>query len=127
MLEGSVRGARILLIDDEPQFLSIMKYVVESLDGIPELAGTVIQVIARIEEPNDSIDIVVSDINLAGESGFAIVERARELPRHIPVILVTGNDYLGNEDAIDYRVLRKPFSLKSFAELLVETAQEIHK
>jgi CheY-like chemotaxis protein len=59
-------------------------------------------------------DLVITDYTLAGEDGFALADTLREAPatKHVPLILVSGRDFVGEAHTkalrLFDRVLLKP-------------------
>jgi type IV pilus assembly protein PilB len=93
------RGSRprVLLVEDSPTIVSVVKYfleldgfdVVVAEDGIRGLAA------ARRELP----DLIVSDVNMPGMDGFALVQALRADPAtgEIRVVMLTSEDSIERE------------------------------
>ncbi len=107
-----MRPAKILVVDDEPHLVKLVKTnleaqhyrVISALDGPTGLA------MAEKEGP----DLIVLDIMLPGMDGFDVLQKIREFSA-VPVVLLTAKDqevdvvkglHLGADD-----YLRKPFSV----------------
>ena len=92
-------GVRVLLVDDDAM-------VREVIDGLlVEFGGTVIAV-AGVAEALDALprvrpDVVVSDIDMPGENGFALIRTMRALPPDLggqtPAVCLTGRDAAEDE------------------------------
>ena len=102
---------RVLVVDDEPQVLRLLKRSLHEAGYQPICTGKPDEVIrlVEVEEP----DLVLMDVMLPGTSGFDLLERIREFSG-VPVIFLTARDD-GKEmvralkmGADDY--IRKPFS-----------------
>ena len=105
---------KILVIDDDGEFRSTVLvtlqrhgyYVCGASDGATGLAT------ALAEQP----DLVLSDVNMAGQNGFELLKELRACPETsaIPVILMTGDpQYAGARSSMDRGAddyLQKPFS-----------------
>ncbi len=80
---------RILLIDDDRDFVEATRVVLESIPCALEVAynGQTGLELARERRP----DLIILDILMPGESGFDIYERLEADPdlAHIPVIMLT--------------------------------------
>jgi len=111
----------VLVIDDEPQYLSAVQAMLRSRGYLTEGAATAEEGIeaARSHLPH----LIISDVNLADGDGFSLLSTLRNDPRTatIPVVLMTGMTdartaregmKLGADD-----FLRKPFQ----PEWLLET------
>lgn len=87
----------ILLIDDDEHSLEYLKRILE-------LAGYTIITSQSVAEAIDilqkmSIDLVVTDLNMPGQTGFDLLFKIRLFPslRKLPIILLTAS-YLSEED-----------------------------
>jgi CheY-like chemotaxis protein len=59
----------------------------------------------------DDVDVVITDYSMPGETGVWLLERARERPRPVPVIVLTGyaDVHMAELAAAPFaRLLRKP-------------------
>jgi len=103
LLEVSVEGARILVVDPEPQTLLTLQAAVRA-SGI-EVAG-----VASAEDAVDallaeSFDVVVAEFELPGVSGIELCRRLRDHERldALPIVFVTALD--------DWRVRTEAFGV----------------
>jgi hypothetical protein len=94
-----LQGRKLLVVDDEPDVRDV-------LSRLLELEGAVVLSAASVREALECIDaerpdLVVSDIGMAGEDGYALVERVRGFlnreGRPVPVVAVTA--YASAQDA----------------------------
>ena len=111
---GATRtGARhtILVVDDEPEVLSLFKRILWSEDAVvlPARTGAEGLAIAR----RTRLDLVILDVKLPDLNGTEILRRLRKMDEGLPVIMVTA---YGSADSVrtamrlgafDY--LTKPF------------------
>jgi putative two-component system response regulator len=82
--------ARLLIVDDEDQVRGSLRRVLERRGHSVQEATSVAE--ARDRLAAESFELVLCDINLAGESGLALVRQvAAELP-DTAVVMVTGVD-----------------------------------
>ncbi len=93
------RAPRIVVVDDEPSILEMMRLRLESLGAtvIAVLRSADAVAVVRAQNP----DIVLLDIMMPDMDGFAVIRQLKELDvtRQIPVIFMTARD------EIDSRVL----------------------
>ena len=111
---NSHKGRRVLIIDDSPTIVAVMKKTLRSAGCITMEALDAEQglEIVRQEKP----DLVFLDIVLPGMNGFAALRLMRRDPstQHIPVIMISGNEqateqfYARRIGADDF--MKKPFS-----------------
>ena len=117
---------RILLVNDDPAVLAALNRMAK--DGTRELVtvADVGQAVARLEQ--DDIDVCVTDIDLPGTDGFAVLEAARRRRPPVPVIVLTGHGNI--RDAIaalrmgasDF--LSKPFHSTALEDSLSRVVDE---
>lgn len=99
----------ILLIDDDPQFTSILESVLsEKFDVVsfndPEKAMDQIK--------KNDVDLIVTDLDMPNVTGQDIIRFTNTLDKHIPIIVVTGtsiNQKLNQMNNVE-AVVEKPIS-----------------
>jgi CheY-like chemotaxis protein len=90
--ESRLEGVRVLLVDDHPVVRQVLTMVLEdrgakvtAVPGVPEA----LEALGR-ERPN----VVLSDIQMPGEDGYALIRKVRALPAdrggHTPAAALTG-------------------------------------
>jgi len=81
---------RVLVVDDHPDILEVVKMTLEmaGYEVSTSLTGACFQ---QLE--NDLPDLILLDVLLSGEDGYAICQRLKddEKTRHIPVILLSAH------------------------------------
>ena len=82
--------ARILLVDDDEDFLLLMSEYLESIGLEYDLAVSAEQARNRLE--HSGYDIVVSDFNMPGESGLDLLRHVSSRYPEIQFVLLTGYD-----------------------------------
>jgi CheY-like chemotaxis protein len=113
--------AKILVVEDEPDALHLLRYSLEEL-GHEVLGAKNAQValaIGRSFQP----DVVITDYFLQGQlNGLDVIEQLRTANPKLKVILVTGLIKNALTEEIrrlhDVPVLSKPFDLKRLKELI---------
>ncbi len=80
---------KILIIDDEPEILEILKFRISNWGYDPILAASGEEGIAKALEHNP--DLVLLDVMMPGMDGFEVLKRLRatESTKNVPVIMVT--------------------------------------
>jgi two-component system OmpR family response regulator len=108
------RVARILVVDDEPNITELVGAALRYEGFAVDTAATGHQAIERIEAARPTL--VLLDVMLPDEDGFAVLRRLRDRVGDLPVIFLTARDAtadkvgglrLGGDDYIT-----KPFSLE---------------
>jgi DNA-binding response OmpR family regulator len=85
----------ILLVDDEPDFLKILERLFSQDDYEFRVARQGFEAMKMIRQ--ESIDLVILDMRLPDEDGFAILQKIRASAEtsSIPVIFLTGREEEG--------------------------------
>lgn len=83
------KDARVLVVDDEPANLQILRILLEhwGYDVLSAESGNAALDLARREKPH----AIISDVHMADGDGFELIENARRDPslRETPIILVS--------------------------------------
>lgn len=112
--------AKVLVVDDEPNIVLSIEFLMEQAGFEVVTAEDGEQALARVDDTQP--DLLLLDISLPGISGFDVLERLRsqEATAQLPIIMLTahGRDVerekgmaLGADDYIT-----KPFSTQSLVE-----------
>src|SRR5687767_3165746 len=119
---------KLLVVDDEPSILHFFRRAFPGPDVTLLTASSAAEGLAAVGR--DRPDVVILDIDLAGESGLDTFRRVHELDPKIPVVFITGH---GTADtAIEamglgaYEYLLKPLELDHLTDL-VDRAFEISR
>ena len=110
---------RVLVVDDHPDILEVVKMTLEiaGYEVSTSLTGACFQ---QLE--NDLPDLILLDVLLSGEDGYAICQRLKddEKTRHIPVILLSAHAGLPETatgcGANDF--LAKPFRIIALRDIV---------
>ncbi len=117
----------ILIVDDEPVILDVLRRFLEADGRTLLLAGSAREALVRAHEPGD-IDVALLDKNLGDGSGLDVARALRRLKPDVEVILVTG--YASVDTAIQavqmgaFDYVTKPISDYDALNLKVENAAE---
>ncbi|MEA2117376.1 response regulator transcription factor [Halovibrio sp. HP20-50] len=112
--------ARVLVVDDEPNIVLSIEFLMEQAGFEVVTADDGEQALAQVNASQP--DLLLLDISLPGMSGFDVLERLRgeDATAHLPIIMLTahGRDVerekglaLGADDYIT-----KPFSTQALVE-----------
>ncbi len=88
------RPRRVLLAEDDPAMRTLLARNLRRAGYEVVEAGTGYETLERlarglISEPPLWFDLVISDVRMPGYDGLNILASLRQLPTHIPVILIT--------------------------------------
>ncbi len=110
-----VKGARILLVEDDPRVRSATVDALEDLDYEPVACASGAEAIERFAA--QEFDLVVSDVIMPEMTGPELIRHLKDHGgRDFAVLFVTG--YAGEGEADDLRnheLLRKPFTVGALA------------
>lgn len=97
-LDSSLGGLRVLVVDDEADTRAWITVVLEATGAEVIALGSVAEALAAIEQ--QKLDILISDIGMPGEDGYALMRKIREMEPQIgatiPAVALTG--YAREED-----------------------------
>ncbi len=79
---------RILVIEDDPGFATLLRTLLVEEGYLVEITGSVAQGLPRAQ--SGEFDVVLSDLYLGGATGLELVSQLRAANPHLPVILMTG-------------------------------------
>ena len=87
-MDGSRRGYRVLIVDDEPEILNFISEVLSSRGFTCRTATSSRQALRRMR--GEEYHLLVTDIRLPDGSGIDIIRIAREKHPYMAAIVVTG-------------------------------------
>jgi PAS domain S-box-containing protein len=90
---------RVLVVDDEPDARALVERLLLDCNAQVRIAGSVGEAMALVED--EKPDVLVSDIGMPGEDGYALIRRVRALPNgasQIPAIALTA--YARTDDRV---------------------------
>jgi PAS domain S-box-containing protein len=125
----ALRGLRVLLVDDDADARLVVRRLLDDQGMLTLEAGSVGEALRMIA--NDRPDILVSDLSMPGEDGYALIRQLRSSgldAEHLPALALTA--FARPEDRM--RVLSsgfqahlgKPIDLESLLAAIVALAQK---
>ncbi|MEM1414323.1 MAG: ATP-binding protein [Myxococcota bacterium] len=114
-------GARVLVVDDEPQVRTVLKRVLEGLGFAVELHADGTGLAGALDA---DVAAVFLDVTLPGRSGTVLLGELRAAHPALPVVLMSG--HVDVEDRVllppedPTRLLEKPFRIESVRRVLAE-------
>ena len=112
---------RILAVEDEPEYLEMLREVMKSLGHTIILAGGGEEALTILDR--QPVDVIISDVSMPGMDGleFHGRVRSREAHRNTPFIFLTGVDDLTDIKAASRGdcdlLLQKPFPVDSLLKM----------
>ncbi len=96
----SLKGLRILVVDDEADTRDLLRAVLERCDSEVTTVGSAVEALAALEQARP--DVIISDIGMPEEDGYSLMGKVRELEAgladRIPAIALTA--YARVEDRV---------------------------
>lgn len=100
-----MRRLKVLVVEDDELVRQNTAELLQDLGHTVVQAGDVAQAQALLSR--SALDVLITDVDLAGQSGLDIATIARELQPGIGIVLATGHD--DTATASDHALLRKPY------------------
>jgi CheY-like chemotaxis protein len=107
---------RVLVVDDDVLVLEVLADMLADLGCDTLTARSATEALGTIAN-DQTVEILISDINMPGLPGSELAERARSYRPQLKVILVTG----GPADSRGFPLLRKPFAQSDLQRVMAET------
>jgi len=116
-MESPAATTTILMVEDE-EFVRTVTAEVLQAAGYRVLTATDSTAAVRIYARHPEVDLLLTDIILPGESGWALAARMLRLNPNLPVLYMTGYPEQMSFDEHKKECLRKPFSSKLLLQKL---------
>jgi DNA-binding NtrC family response regulator len=119
---------RILVVDDEPQILSLLSTVFGEHGWEVTGAGSGAEGIEKLE--HGQFDVILTDLVMSGESGIDLLRASKEIHPDVEVILMTG--YATADTAIEamrtgaFHYLVKPMKIEEVVNLVEKAYIQRH-
>ncbi len=130
MMGSQNRPVRLLLVDDDPSILRLVRLIVER--SFPDQVFVTVAEdpqIARQLIERSPVDIVITDMEMPGVNGLEIVRCAKRRNAYTQVLMLTGHSTVDSLldamelGATDY--LLKPLDKEEFVAVLAETMNRL--
>ncbi|WP_343525140.1 PAS domain-containing protein [Sphingomonas sp.] len=110
-------GRTILLVEDDDLIRANTAETLQEADFIVVHATTAEEAMTAFQTAQ--IDVLVTDINLPGESGIELARRARQLRPNLSVVFATGDGGMATEAAdMDAVLLAKPYTVTQLVDAI---------
>jgi PAS domain S-box-containing protein len=87
----SLRGIRVLVVDDEPDARSLVELILKERDATVVTAGSAKEALQQLKKSRH--DILISDVGMPDQDGYELISKVRALPAEdgglIPAIALT--------------------------------------
>lgn len=125
------QGAKVLVVDDEPNVLRSLVQYLTIEDFHVETASNGVEALEKVQ--SFSPELILLDVMMPGMDGFEVLDKVKEMPGHsqTPIIMLTAkdqsNDVLKGYQSGATSYLVKPFNLDELVETINQTLTESKK
>jgi DNA-binding NtrC family response regulator len=117
-----VRPKHVLVVDDDPAILEVIERALAAANFRVSTARRV--AVARDVLARQTIDLVITDARIPGETGLRLAQTARELG--IAHIVMSGDPEWAAEHGMDpAQYLAKPFDLGALVQLVEASLSDV--
>jgi len=129
--QGKLSGFWILAVDDEADARELVSFMLQINGAKVTTANSAVEALEILKNSNGRLpDVLLSDISMPNESGYALLEKIRSLPREhggqIPAVALTAfsrpEDREAAYDAGFQKHLGKPVEPDDLISAIIETA-----
>jgi DNA-binding NtrC family response regulator len=106
--------SRLLLVDDEPTLLQLLKRYLERQGHDVETFESAEKALEAFDADPQRYDLVITDLTLPGLSGAEMLERMRVKNPKLPAVISSGYPYEPQLKGVEF--LQKPFLPQMLAE-----------
>jgi two-component system response regulator GlrR len=82
----------VLVVDDEAALCEMLSLYLAHKGFLVTTASTIEQAIERLEQNSFAFNLVILDLNLAGQDGLEVLRFAKTRAPELPVVIFTGVD-----------------------------------
>lgn len=116
----TLRGKKILIIEDDPSVLGILDLLINSLGCKPLLFSSGLDVLKEIQALE--FDLFLADLVLPAMSGIELAGRIRSTKgAHTPGVIMSGYAIDPSIKEMNLVILRKPFDLEDLKRALLQS------
>ena len=110
------RAKRVLVVDDDPLLLRLTAEMLEELGCDVRTAGNGTEALERLAGDH-KIEILITDINMPGISGYELATRAKQVKPDLQIILLSGRESATH----GLPLIRKPFLESDLKRVMSQT------
>lgn len=132
--EGKLENLWILIVDDEADARDMVSFMLQINGAKVETAKSAVEALEFLQKASESDrvpDVIISDIGMPIENGYALIRKIRALPAQncavIPAIALTAFDRPEDKsNALDagFQIhLGKPIELENLVSAILEAAK----
>lgn len=131
MSEGKLKNLWVLFVDDEADARAMVSFMLQINGARVTTANSSVEALEILKNAGEDQavpNLIISDIGMPNENGYALIEKIRSLPSHhsssIPAIALTGfNHPEDKQNALDAGFqmhIGKPFEMEFLVEAVAK-------
>jgi CheY-like chemotaxis protein len=120
--------SQILIADDDPGIVRLLKLLVERQGFLVDVARDGREAIEKIEK--GSYVLMLLDLQMPRFNGFDVVDYISQLPKRPVVLVITAlpvSQLAKLDPRVVHAIIRKPFDVELLASIISSTAGMIHR
>ncbi len=109
------QGKHILVVEDEPQIAAMLVELLEAQGYDAMMRTDPLQALSDLANHHQSIDFLLTDQVMPGMLGADLIQQARRLRPHLPVLMISAQaDLLRQQwgEHLDWPVIAKPLNIE---------------
>lgn len=112
------QGERVLVVDDEAPVAEMLGELLESHGYAVEVMTDSQQALRRLRQPEDPVDLLLTDLLMPGLDGVELIRLARGHNPNLPVVMMSGQAALLQHELMSWPVLSKPVDVPALLACL---------
>ncbi len=122
-MDRSPKEKVVLIVDDDALVRESVRIIARTVKGVQTLTASTSDEALRIATEHH-VDLVITDLNMPGETGVWLLEELRKAGNSVPVVIHSGSLVAGEDKKALHlgaaRVLSKPADTKVLRKTIME-------
>jgi DNA-binding NtrC family response regulator len=114
----------VLVVEDHPPLRELIENVLNDAGYNVITAADGNEALRIVDENENSIDLLLTDLTMPGMTGTALVKQFQERSRKSPVVIMSGSDPGTAMVHPGAHFLQKPFTSKSLLAIVLESLSD---
>ena len=121
MGDQPLRGFVVLVVDDDPDTLESVAFLISEAFGCRVLRASSVIYALRMIDSGSRVDLVFSDVVMPGVDGLTFADQVRRRRPELPFVLVTGrSDVVDASLNAGWVALLKPYTVETLKAVFME-------
>jgi len=127
MPDQPLRGFVVLVVEDDPDTLNAVSYLISEAFGCRVLRASSVEYALRMIDSGSRVDLVFSDVGMPEVDGLTFAKLVRRRRPDLPFVLVTGRpDVVDSSLKAGWVALLKPYTVQTLAAVFTEQLRVEH-